>query len=102
VCEVCIRVCQGRNWGAQGTQISGTPGGHRGCAPGDKPWEVALGGVPIGGGKDGKGHPEITPLEVCSHFVIALIMHLPQSHAEASQHHSDDAETFFMPAYWPA
>ena len=58
---------QGRNWGAQGTQISGTPGGHRGNAPGDKPWEVALGGGgPPGSGKDGKGNPEITPLEVCT------------------------------------
>ncbi|CAL8469143.1 g8684 [Coccomyxa elongata] len=56
---------QGRDWGAQGTQISGTPGGHRSNASGDKPWEVALGaGGPLGGGKDGKGNPEITPLEV--------------------------------------
>ncbi len=58
---------QGRDWGAQGTQISGTPGGHRANASGDKPWEVALGaGGPLGGGKDGKSNPEITPLEVCT------------------------------------
>lgn len=60
------RLVQERNWGTQGTQISGTPGGNRGNAPGDKPWEVALGGGgPIGAnGKDGNGNPEITPLEV--------------------------------------